>query len=169
MTDFNSYMGNIDTDFFRELCLRNGELRYYKRNEFILREGEVGSFFGFIVSGVIKYTCINQTENKSELNIQAITPCRIYICSSELLLQEFEENKENQRIARIAAEQLFFQSYSRYLDLFRFTSEERYLQLLKKCPEILQMVPLKEIASYLKITPIHMSRIRHKQSFDSKE
>ena len=63
---------------------------------------------------------------KSELNIQAITPCRIYICSSELLLQEFEENKENQRIARIAAEQLFFQSYSRYLDLFRFTSEERY-------------------------------------------
>lgn len=38
MTDFNSYMGNIDTDFFRELCLRNGELRYYKRNEFILRE-----------------------------------------------------------------------------------------------------------------------------------
>ena len=160
MTDFNSYMGNIDTDFFRELCLRNGELRYYKRNEFILREGEVGSFFGFIVSGVIKYTCIN---------IQAITPCRIYICSSELLLQEFEENKENQRIARIAAEQLFFQSYSRYLDLFRFTSEERYLQLLKKCPEILQMVPLKEIASYLKITSIHMSRIRHKQSFDSKE
>lgn len=54
-------------------------------------------------------------------------------------------------------------------NLFRFTSEERYLQLLKKCPEILQMVPLKEIASYLKITPIHMSRIRHKQSFDSKE
>ena len=58
-------MGNIDTDFFRELCLRNGELRYYKRNEFILREGEVGSFFGFIVYGVIKYTCINQNENKT--------------------------------------------------------------------------------------------------------
>ena len=35
MTDFNSYMGNIDTDFFRELCLRNGELRYHKRNEFM--------------------------------------------------------------------------------------------------------------------------------------
>lgn len=31
------------------------------------------------------------------------------------------------------------------------------------------MAVLKEIASYLKITPIHMSRIRHKQSFDSKE
>lgn len=38
----------------------------------------------------------------------------------------------------------------------------------KKCPAILQMVPLKEIASYLKITPVHMSRIRRKQSLDNK-
>ena len=106
---------------------------------------------------------------KSELNIQAIIPCEIYICSSAFLQQKFKENNENQRIARIAAEQMFFQSYSRYLDLFRFTPEERYLQLLKKCPAILQMVSLKEIASYLKITPVHMSRIRRKQSFDNKK
>lgn len=193
MTDFNSYIGNIDTNFFKELCLKHGELRHYKRNEFILREGEASSFFGFIVSGVIKYTCTNPTENKtynvgfsfadefiadypaclynqaSELNMQTITPCEIYICSSEFLNQKFEENKDNQRTARIATEQLFFQSYARYLDLFRFTPEERYRQLLKKCPAILQMVPLKEIASYLKITPVHMSRIRRKLSFGSKE
>lgn len=106
---------------------------------------------------------------KSELNIQAIIPCEIYICSSAFLQQKFEENKESQRIARIAAEQMFFQSYSRYLDLFRFTPEERYLQLLKKCPAIFQMVSLKEIASYLKITPVHMSRIRRKQSLDNKK
>lgn len=66
---------------------------------------------------------------------------------------------------RTNAEQLFLQTYSRYLDLYRLTSEERYLQLLERCPEILQLVPLKEIASYLKITPTHMSRIRRKQSF----
>ncbi len=40
MTDFNSYMGNIDTDFFRELCLRNGELRYYKRNPKIRKQSQ---------------------------------------------------------------------------------------------------------------------------------
>lgn len=193
MTGFNLYMDNINTTFFKELCLEHGELRHYKRDEFILREGNMCPFFGFIVSGVIKYTCTNQTENKtynvgfsfanefiadypaclynrkSELNMQTITPCDIYICPSDFLLQKIEENKENQRIARIATEQLFFQSYSRYLDLFRFTPEERYLQLLKRCPEILQMISLKEIASYLKITPVHMSRIRRKQSFGNKE
>nr|WP_254884817.1 Crp/Fnr family transcriptional regulator [Bacteroides uniformis] len=186
-------MSNIDIDFFKELCLKHGELRHYKKNEFILHEDDVCSFFGFILSGVVKYSCTNRTENKpynvgfsfpnefigdyptclygmkSELNIQAIIPCEIYICSSAFLQQKFEENKESQRIARITAEQMFFQSYSRYLDLFRFTPEERYLQLLKKCPAILQMVSLKEIASYLKITPVHMSRIRRKQSLDNKK
>ena len=174
IAEFNSYMSNIDIDFFKELCLKHGELRHYKKNEFILHEGDACSFFGFILSGVVKYSCTNRTENKpynvgfsfpnefiadyptclygmkSELNIQAIIPCEIYICSSTFLQQKFKENNENQRIARIAA-------------------EERYLQLLKKCPAILQMVSLKEIASYLKITPIHMSRIRRKQSFDNKK
>lgn len=191
--EFNSYMDNIDIDFFKELCLKHGALRQYKRGEFILHEGDICSFFGFILSGVVKYSCTNRTENKlynvgfsfpdefiadyptclydmkSELNIQTITSCEIYICSSSFLRQKFEENEDNQRIARIAAEQMFFQSYPRYLDLYRLTAEERYLQLLKRCPAILQMVSLKEIASYLKITPVHMSRIRHKQSFDNKK
>lgn len=102
------------------------------------------------------------------MNIQAITPCRIYICSSELLLQEFEENKENQRIARIAAEQLFFSRiHVTWIcsDLHRKNAISNFLKMSRNPT----MVPLKEIASYLKITPIHMSRIRHKQSFDSKE
>ena len=65
MTEFNSYMSNIDIDFFKELCLKHGELRHYKKNEFILHEGDACSFFGFILSGVVKYSCTNRTENKS--------------------------------------------------------------------------------------------------------
>lgn len=68
-------------------------------------------------------------------------------------------------IVRINAKQLFLQTCSRYLDLYRLTPEERYLQLLEQCPGILQSVPLKEIASYRMITPTHMSRIRRKQLF----
>ena len=64
MTEFNSYMSNIDIDFFKELCLKHGELRHYKKNEFILHEDDVCSFFGFILSGVVKYSCTNRTENK---------------------------------------------------------------------------------------------------------
>ena len=51
IAEFNSYMSNIDIDFFKELCLKHGELRHYKKNEFILHEGDACSFFGFILSG----------------------------------------------------------------------------------------------------------------------
>ena len=54
IAEFNSYMSNIDIDFFKELCLKHGELRHYKKNEFILHEGDACSFFGFILSGVVK-------------------------------------------------------------------------------------------------------------------
>ena len=64
IAEFNSYMSNIDIDFFKELCLKHGELRHYKKNEFILHEGDACSFFGFILSGVVKYSCTNRTENK---------------------------------------------------------------------------------------------------------
>ena len=40
IAEFNSYMSNIDIDFFKELCLKHGELRHYKKNEFILHEGD---------------------------------------------------------------------------------------------------------------------------------
>ncbi len=66
ITEFNSYMSNIDIDFFKELCLKHGELRHYKKNEFILHEGDACSFFGFILSGVVKYSCIppDRTHNR---------------------------------------------------------------------------------------------------------
>ncbi len=47
IAEFNSYMSNIDIDFFKELCLKHGELRHYKKNEFILHEGDACSLFIF--------------------------------------------------------------------------------------------------------------------------
>lgn len=184
MTGFNSYMQNIDTTFFRQLCMESGQLKHLKRNEYLFQAGEVWPYWGFLKKGIVRYTCNNRIENKiynvgfsfaheffadypaclyripAEISIQTLTPCDIYICSSQILKQALEEKAENIQLARMVAEQLFFQCYTRYIDLYRFTPEERYRHLLKRCPEILQLLTLKEIASYLKITPTHMSRIR---------
>lgn len=186
MTLFNQYISNINVDFFKQLCFKYGKIHVYKKKEYILKEGNIFPFWGFIESGIIKYACMNEFEHKeynvgfsfpgefvadypaclynlkSELSIQALTSCKIYICSADFLKERFEETIENQYIARIAAEQLFFQTHIRYLDMYRLTPEERYIKLLERYPEILQFISLKEIASYLKITPVHISRIRRK-------
>lgn len=186
---FNSYIENIDTTFIKEICINNGELVHFRRNDYFVREKEVYPFIGFVYTGIMKYTCINIAENKvyntgfafseefvadyptclydapATTNIQAVTPCKVYVCSSHELLLHYEHQSEGQRKARLNAEQLFLQTYSRYLDIYRLTPEERYKELLKRCPDILQLISLKELASYLKITPVHMSRIRHKITF----
>ena len=190
---FNSYIENIDTGFIKEICINKGKIVQLCRNDYFVKEKESFPYIGFVDMGILKYTCTNMTEKKvyntgfafpkefvadypaclynvpATINIQAITSCKVYVCHSNEILLQYEHEIELQKKARLIAEQLFFQTYSRYLDLYRFTPEERYLQLLERCPEILQMISLKEIASYLKITPVHMSRIRYRQNFGDKE
>lgn len=190
MDKFNSYISNIPSDFFKGLCLKYGSVHTYKKREYISKEGDIFPYWGYIESGIIKYTCYNARKKKeyntgfsftgefmadypaclynikSEISIQALVGCRIYICHSEILKKEFERSIENQYIARIAAEQMYFQTYSRYTDFYRLTPEERYRQLIKRSPNLLQLIPIKEVSSYLKITPTHMSRIRKSISLE---
>lgn len=184
MTRYNSYMSEIDPDFFRELCLKEGVIRSYKRQEYLLSD-EVFPYIGMVESGVFKYCCTGTDgqphtigfafegefvgdypnclyNKKPEVRIQALTSCKVVLCPVEKLEQYFCQNEANQKHARIVSEQLFSQIYTRYMDLFRLTPEERYRQLLQLYPEIIQKIPLKEIASYLHISPVHMSRIRKK-------
>jgi hypothetical protein len=49
-----------------------------------------------------------------------------------------------------------------FMSFIRDTPEERYLNLVRDKPHILQRVPQHYIASYLGITPVHLSRIRNK-------
>lgn len=186
MSKFNPYIKHIDTRTLQELCIRYGQLSAFRKGEYLIREGDTYPYFGFVKTGIFKYVSENKAKNRlyntgfafpgefvadypaciygmrSETNVQALTRCEIYLCPVERLTALCDQQPG---IARINAEQLFLQTYSRYLDLYRLTPEERYLQLLERCPDILQSVPLQEIASYLMITPTHMSRIRRKQSF----
>ena len=47
-----------------------------------------------------------------------------------------------------------------FLSFIRDTPKQRYQNLIKDKPQILQRVPQRYIASYLGITPVHLSRIR---------
>lgn len=56
--------------------------------------------------------------------------------------------------------QQLFAMKQRSLEMITVTATNRYLKLMQEKPEIMQFVPLKQIASYLGITDTSLSRIR---------
>ena len=183
--NFNPYIDKIDLNFWRELCVKEGKLCHYKKGEYFLHRRETPKYFGFITSGAFKYTIIDTDGNEhitglalcdtlagdfyssirkesSLVTLQAITDSDVWVCSTNLFRQILKENIE---LRCVMAEELFRQTHDRYLNLYRQSPKERYWELIRCCPNILQDITLKELVSYLQITPTYLSRIRKEITF----
>lgn len=155
------------------------------KGEYFLHRRETPKYFGFITSGAFKYTIIDTDGNEhitglalcdtlagdfyssirkesSLVTLQAITDSDVWVCSTNLFRQILKENIE---LRCVMAEELFRQTHDRYLNLYRQSPKERYWELIRCCPNILQDITLKELASYLQITPTYLSRIRKEITF----
>lgn len=67
-----------------------------------------------------------------------------------------------ERFGRLILEEVVVGRASREIELLTLTAEERYRALLQRSPHLLQLVPQKDIASYLRMTPETFSRLRGK-------
>lgn len=64
---------------------------------------------------------------------------------------------------------LFKMVLLRHLNIYRKSPIQRYIELCELYPNIVKVVALKDIASYLLITPNHLSRIRRNLAAGIKE
>ncbi|MBR5052021.1 MAG: hypothetical protein IKW91_02215, partial [Bacteroidaceae bacterium] len=63
---------------------------------------------------------------------------------------------------------LFKMVYRRDLDHYRYTARGRYRRLLERCPQVVQMLSLKDIASFLKISPSYLSTLRKEMTYETR-
>ena len=91
------------------------------------------------------------TGRKSELTIVAGTTCKIFQISGKEL-DNLLDSLHTKGLKQAISDSLFAQVYAQYLDTYRMTTRERYKRLLIRCPELVQSINLKDIASYLKVT-----------------
>ncbi len=181
MPEINQYLDLFDLAEIRNLCVEKGELRSYSKGDLFLSEEEVPDEFGFIASGYFKY--VVKASNGME-KVVAFSLADDYVghINSALLgipgglsivagcsvmayvipMDEFVSfvGGKGLRFCMGIQGSLFHTIYSRYLDMYRLSPRERYLKILHEYPDLLQRVPLCDIASYIGVTPIHLSRIR---------
>ena len=94
------------------------------------------------------------------MTIQAVTDSRIYYASSEAMNEFLSTDNVTQSLKQILAEELFLQTYRRLLDIYCKTPAELYWDLIKRYPDLLNYITLREIASFLRVTPETVSHIR---------
>lgn len=181
MDRFNDFYKDLDLIPLRDLCVRNGVRRTYARGEKFLEEGEVCHKIGLVVSGCFRYVVRRENgsegivgfvfpneyvtdfsnsrlANPSSVSIVAGKTCEVLEIGIDAFMEECRRDFPELEVMILHV--LFHTSYKRFLDLYRFSAKERYMKLVSLHPQLLQEVPLRDVASYLMISPIHLSRIR---------
>ncbi len=180
---FNSYYEHIDHDFWRTLCQERGTLRHYDRGEMFVEQGRVAPYLGYITSGNLKYVvyAADGTESvvglefagefvadfpfslygqPARVSIVAVTPCDIFCVSAKELGEQMKTDAALYQIIAESANAVFDTVYNRYIDLYTKSAQERYDELVDKHEDLFSIFSLKDIASFLNITPTHLSRLR---------
>lgn len=181
--EFNTYLEGIDSEFWSRLCLEEGELRKYKKGEEFITIDTVARYIGFIKSGSAKYIAYNSEMDEKIVGLETVggfvaswpfclsgLPSLVTIVANSeleiycLAVSKIKElaNKDLgvERKIALANEHLFYTAYERLVSMYIQSPKERYEILLKKCPGIFEIFDLKDIASFLNITPQHLSRLR---------
>lgn len=122
--------------------------------------------YWFITPGNLLFSSWGYVNNEpSKVGYETITDVEALCVSRNDLEKLFESSIECATLGRKLMEQSYMLLDQNLLDYERPTAKERYENMISLYPEILQEVPLQYIASYLRITPQSLSRIRAEYRF----
>lgn len=102
------------------------------------------------------------TATPAFLSIQALEDSRCVYFSKNTMELLYDRHPCWERFGRKLAEGLFITKSKKERELVEFSAEERYRLLLQQHPDLEQRVPQYQIAAYLAINPVSLSRIRSK-------
>jgi len=99
-------------------------------------------------------------ETPSQLTYETLTECKVNRVKFSDFKQLCREDFEIGRLYVKILEYVFMDYESRNLDLMSLDATQRYLKLRKQIDNIDSLIPQFQIASYLGITSVQLSRIR---------
>ena len=158
-----------------------------KKKEYLLKKGDSSHYMRFISSGCLKVFSLDNDGNERILQfgingwwvndlygyltsqpssyfIQAITNSTVLQVHKNVLDQLFDQIPSLDRFWRIKIQNAYIALQERTMNLMRESAEERYARFISQYRDMEQSIPQYMIASYLGVTPEHLSAIRKKIS-----
>ncbi|RAV99634.1 Crp/Fnr family transcriptional regulator [Pseudochryseolinea flava] len=157
--------------------------RRLTKGEHFIEAGEVCKQLAFVNSGMLRTYFVDDnaeevtycfcTENHFEtsfksfiqqkpstLSIQSLEDTNLLVINFQDLQQLYWKSKTWERIGRVFSEKEYLKMEEHASNVKNETASAKYLRLMTDHPQIIQKAPLNYIASYLGITPRHLSRLR---------
>jgi CRP-like cAMP-binding protein len=175
--------GLSDNDF--DVLVNYCEALQYKKGEVVMKAGEKQSYIYFIVKGIIRNYVHSQegeiktygfrienmlitgyglhnykNDYRAKVNIECLEDCTLIKIPLQALKFMEEHSKEAHKVGRYLAETHIIELVDFIIDIDTLPILERYNNLEKIFPNIHQRVAQHIIASYLRITPVHLSNIK---------
>ncbi|SFE88756.1 cAMP-binding domain of CRP or a regulatory subunit of cAMP-dependent protein kinases [Chitinophaga sp. CF118] len=156
-----------------------------KKKSFLLKEGEICKFEGFVTKGLFRVYHIDKSgaeqilyfaiENWWITDIDSFTnglPSQLFIEAledSEVLLISKKDKEfayanlpEIEKLFRVMTQKTHVALQRRMIDNLSKTADQRYLDFIEKYPKIYQRLSNLQIAAYLGISHEFLSKIRKK-------
>lgn len=164
----------------------NLTIQHLKKGDLLARQGEICRQVSFINQGLLrifylvdgKEICtgfVGENEyisayasflvqQPSPENIDALEDCELVNLSFDNIQSLYKSHPVFETFGRKIAEMLFMMISSQTTLLLTMSPEERYQAVIQYQPFIIQRVPQYMIASFIGITPEHLSRLRKKMT-----
>lgn len=142
------------------IFIKNGYLRCH-----FLKEDKEVTYWIYWAGHLVTDSSSFFLNTPSKWNLQALTDCEIYSISKTNYPKIKELAPVWESSEKLFLIKLLTSLEKRIYSLLSMTAEERYIFLHHSHKELFNQVPLKHIASMLKITPETLSRIRKNSNF----
>ncbi|MCD0466612.1 Crp/Fnr family transcriptional regulator [Flavobacterium sp. ENC] len=154
----------------------------FKKKEYLIQEGSVCEFIGFVTSGKLRSYIQNDgvefnndfylqnsivtaytsylTQNPTNCNIEALADTEIAFITYKQFNALIEEDVHFLKLAKYISDIFFIRKCKRETSFLKNSAAERLEMLCKTYPGIEQQISQYHIASYLGIKPESLSRIK---------
>ncbi|HLN94475.1 MAG TPA: Crp/Fnr family transcriptional regulator [Flavobacterium sp.] len=172
-------LGDDDISCIKEAFV----IRKLRRHQYLLQQGDVCNWAGFIVKGALRLYSVDETgrenvlglmienwwagDRESFLNgtpspysIDALEPTEMLLVNKEAHLAKLQDRPFMKELIRILTERQAIQLLRRVHTTKTMTAEQRLADLENTYPEFLQRFPQRLLASYLGMTKETFSRVK---------
>ncbi|WP_438465722.1 Crp/Fnr family transcriptional regulator [Marinomonas sp. PE14-40] len=171
----------IDWQYFTQAM----QIQPIRKGEFLFQQGEKVDRLYFLHTGQVRYVSVSETGKeytqsfakspriigstratikgtKALFGIQALEDCMIISYPWHSFFGEMRQDKGFLECYCHFMEQIFILKEEKESSFVKDSAEKRYLDFCVDYPELKDKIPQQQIASYLSITPVALSRIRQR-------